>query len=71
MRTDILASCVSHEYGNYPGPRLLITGAVHGNERCGTEAITRVMAELDSGTLSLRSGPVSYTHLTLPTSDLV
>lgn len=53
-------------YGGLPGPRLIITGAIHGNERCGTEAITRVMAELDSGTLSLRSGLVTFVPVANP-----
>ena len=30
------------------GPSVIIMGATHGNEICGTEAIRRVMAELDS-----------------------
>jgi predicted deacylase len=55
-----------HAYGGSPGPRLIITGAVHGNERCGTEAITRVMAELDSGKLLLRSGLVTFVPIANP-----
>lgn len=55
-----------HAYGGSPGPRLLITGAIHGNERCGTEAIHRVMAELDSGTLSIRSGLVTFVPIANP-----
>jgi predicted deacylase len=56
----------SRAYGGTKGPRLIITGAIHGNERCGTEAITRVMAELDSGTLSLRSGLVTFVPIANP-----
>ena len=40
--------------GRAPGPRLIVLGAVHGNETCGTRAIERVMAELDGGALALR-----------------
>jgi predicted deacylase len=43
-----------------PGPRLIVTGAVHGNETCGTKAIHRVMAELDSGALAIASGSVTF-----------
>jgi len=46
--------------GLQPGPRLIVTGAVHGNEVCGTAAIRRVAAELDSGALAVARG-----HLTL------
>lgn len=41
-------------------PRLIVTGAVHGNETCGTHAILRVMAELDSGALHLSRGSVTF-----------
>ena len=43
-----------------PGTRLIVLGAVHGNEVCGTRAIERLTAEFDAGTLALASG-----HLTL------
>ena len=45
--------------GRATGPRLIVTGAVHGNEVCGTRAIERVMAELDAGTLKLAAGRVT------------
>ena len=32
-----------------PGPRLIVLGAVHGNETCGTRAIERLLAELAAG----------------------
>ena len=54
------------EAGHACHPRLIITGAIHGNERCGTEAITRVMAELDSGKLSIRSGLVTFVPIANP-----
>ena len=31
----------------HSGPRLIVTGAVHGNEVCGTAAIRRVLAEFE------------------------
>jgi predicted deacylase len=48
------------------GPRLIITGAVHGNETCGTKAIRRVMEEIDSGKLLVRAGSVTFVPITNP-----
>ena len=39
-----------------PGPRLIVTGAVHGNEVCGTQAIRRIAEEFDRGELVLQRG---------------
>ncbi|MDN3544473.1 MAG: succinylglutamate desuccinylase/aspartoacylase family protein [Roseateles asaccharophilus] len=56
-----------HQYaGLKPGPRLLVTAAVHGNEVCGVAAIQRVMAELDSGALQLRGGTLSFIPIVNP-----
>jgi predicted deacylase len=52
--------------GQQPGTRLIVTGAVHGNETCGTQAIGRVMQELDSGQLLIRSGGVTFVPVTNP-----
>ncbi len=52
--------------GLAPGPRLIVTGAVHGNETCGTKAITRVMDEVDSGKLVIRAGCVTFVPVTNP-----
>ncbi len=48
------------------GPRLIITGAVHGNETCGTKAILRVIEELDSGALQIKAGSVTFVPVTNP-----
>ncbi len=48
------------------GPRLIVTGAVHGNETCGTKAILRVMEELDSGKLLVANGCVTFVPVTNP-----
>jgi predicted deacylase len=48
------------------GPRLIVTGAVHGNETCGTRAIRRVMEEIDSGQLVVRAGSVTFVPVTNP-----
>ena len=49
-----------------PGPRLIVLGAVHGNETCGSRAIERLMAELDSGRLRLQCGQVTFVPVTNP-----
>ena len=49
-----------------PGPRLIVLGAVHGNETCGSRAIWRVLDEIDSGALVLRRGSVSFVPVTNP-----
>jgi predicted deacylase len=48
------------------GPRLIVTGAVHGNETCGTKGIGRVMEELDSGRLLIAAGSVTFVPVTNP-----
>ncbi|WP_293463812.1 succinylglutamate desuccinylase/aspartoacylase family protein, partial [Polaromonas sp.] len=53
-------------HGLAPGPRLLVLGAVHGNETCGTSAITQLIHELDSGALALARGSVTLVPVTNP-----
>lgn len=48
------------------GPRLIVTGAVHGNETCGTQAITRVLEEIDGGNLAIVAGEVTFVPVTNP-----
>lgn len=49
-----------HQFaGLRPGPRLIVTGAVHGNETCGTRAIERLLQALDSGALRLLRGTLT------------
>ena len=52
--------------GQHSGTRLIVTGAVHGNETCGTKAIQRVMQELDSSKLLIRNGCVTFVPITNP-----
>ncbi|NHZ64689.1 succinylglutamate desuccinylase/aspartoacylase domain-containing protein [Massilia genomosp. 1] len=52
--------------GTGAGPRLIVTGAVHGNETCGTKAILRVMEEIDSGALHVAAGSVTFVPVTNP-----
>lgn len=52
--------------GLEPGPKLLVLGAVHGNEVCGTRGIERIIAEFDSGALNLQCGQVTFVPITNP-----
>jgi succinylglutamate desuccinylase len=49
-----------------PGPSLLVTGAVHGNETCGSRAIERLVRELDMGDLVLARGSLTLLPITNP-----
>ncbi len=49
-----------------PGPRLLVTAAVHGNETCGTRALARLVRALDDGTLRLLRGQLTLLPVTNP-----
>ncbi|MDC8760024.1 succinylglutamate desuccinylase/aspartoacylase domain-containing protein [Janthinobacterium fluminis] len=52
--------------GQGQGPRLIVLGAVHGNETCGTQAIRRLMAELDGGALSIAAGSLTLVPVANP-----
>ena len=52
--------------GLKPGPRVIITGAVHGNETCGTEAIHRVLDDIEHHRLSIVGGSVTFVPITNP-----
>jgi predicted deacylase len=52
--------------GQGDGPRLIVLGAVHGNETCGTRAIERLMAELDSGAVHLARGCLTLVPVANP-----
>ena len=53
-------------FGLAPGPKLIVLGAVHGNETCGMRAIERVLAELDAGALRIVRGSVTFVPVTNP-----
>jgi predicted deacylase len=56
-----------HQYlGLQPGPRLIVLGAVHGNETCGTRAIGEVIDALDQGRLTLQRGQLTLVPVTNP-----
>jgi predicted deacylase len=48
------------------GPRVIIMGATHGNEVCGTKAIQRVMEEIDTGKLHIAAGSVTFVPVVNP-----
>jgi uncharacterized protein len=49
-----------------PGPRLIVTGAVHGNETAGTRGIERVLSEIECGEVTLVRGTVTFVPVTNP-----
>lgn len=52
--------------GLHPGPRLILLGAVHGNETCGTVAIRRIQQELAEGALRIERGTLTMLPITNP-----
>ena len=48
------------------GKRVLITGAVHGNELAGMHGIRRVITEIESGQLQIVCGVVTFVPITNP-----
>ena len=48
------------------GTRLIVLGAVHGNEVCGTAAIRRMVREFDTGERALKAGAVTFVPVTNP-----
>ncbi len=57
---------VSPRFTTAPSPRLIVTGAVHGNEICGTVAINRIIKILEEGNLKLDRGWVTFIPITNP-----
>jgi predicted deacylase len=55
-----------HFAGLGPGPRLIVLGAVHGNETAGTRGIERVLAELDAGAWRIERGALTLVPVTNP-----
>ena len=49
-----------------PGPRLIVTGAVHGNEVAGTIAIGRIVAAIDAGEIGIVRGSVTFVPVCNP-----
>jgi uncharacterized protein len=53
-----------HFAGFEPGPKLIVLGAVHGNEVAGTRGIERVLAELDAGQWRIERGSLTLVPVT-------
>ena len=57
----------AHQFaGLAPGPRLIVTGAVHGNETAGTKGIRRVLREIDDGDIEIVHGTVTFVPVCNP-----
>ena len=52
--------------GLEPGLRLIVTGAVHGNETAGTKGIRRVLAQIDSSDIEIIRGSVTFVPVCNP-----
>jgi predicted deacylase len=52
--------------GLQPGPRLIVTGAVHGNETAGTRGIEAVMGEIERGEIEVVRGTVTFVPVCNP-----
>jgi predicted deacylase len=52
--------------GAKPGQKFIVTGAVHGNETCGTQGIRRVLADLEAGRVAIAAGTVTFVPITNP-----
>ncbi|MBI5718277.1 MAG: succinylglutamate desuccinylase/aspartoacylase family protein [Burkholderiales bacterium] len=48
------------------GPRLVVTGAVHGNETAGTRGIERVVREIERGDIDIVRGMASFVPVCNP-----
>ncbi len=57
----------SHRFtGLAPGPRLIVTGAVHGNEVAGIRGIERVLDEIERGEIDIVRGCVTFVPVCNP-----
>jgi uncharacterized protein len=48
------------------GAKLVVLGAVHGSEKCGTVAIQRVISEIDVGQIAIAKGSVTFVPVANP-----
>ncbi len=56
-----------HQFaGLLPGPKLIVLGAVHGNEICGTQAIARVIREIETSAIPIERGVLTLVPVTNP-----
>ena len=62
-----ITSLRAHQFaGLKPGPRLIVLGAVHGNETCGTRAIERVLREIEAGDIAIERGALTLVPIVNP-----
>ena len=63
-----MSSLRAHRFAGLagPGPRLIVTGAVHGNETAGTRGIERVIAEIERGEVEIVRGSVTFVPVCNP-----
>jgi len=67
MTEPIPSALTIHQIvGLKPGPKVIVFGAVHGNETCGTVAIRRVVQELEQSTLSVERGTLTLVPVVNP-----
>lgn len=52
--------------GLQPGPKLIVTGAVHGNETAGTKGIRRVLERIDHGEIEITHGVLTFVPVCNP-----
>ncbi len=64
--TDNLHFKSLHYAGTAPGARLIVLGAVHGNETCGTKAILRVVDDIEAERLVIAAGAVTFVPVANP-----
>ena len=53
-------------HGLKAGPKLLVLGAVHGNETCGPNAIAKVIEDCRAGRVSVQRGEVTFLPVANP-----
>lgn len=59
--------CTHHVFtAPQTGPSLIVLGAVHGNEICGSLAIRRILEEIDAGELRIQRGRVTFVPIANP-----
>jgi predicted deacylase len=63
---QLRSHCITGLAGRASGPKLIVTGAVHGNETAGTMGIRRVLEEIDRGELEIARGSVTFVPVCNP-----
>ena len=57
---------VKFESNNSSYPKLLVLGAVHGNETCGSKAIKDIIDDINSDKIKLKQGSVTFIEKSNP-----